>query len=113
MIPEIQSTPLAAGAHLALSSDLDRGTTLAAHLRPAFLASGAAVENLDRLFSNGALCVTTGQQPGLFSGPLFTIYKALSAAALAARCEKALGRPVVPVFWVAGPPSPAAAPAGS
>jgi len=102
VIPEIQSTPLAAGTHLALSSDLDRGTTLSAHLRPAFLASGAAAENLDRLFSSGALCVTTGQQPGLFSGPLFTIYKALSAAALATRCEKALGRPVVPVFWVAG-----------
>jgi bacillithiol biosynthesis cysteine-adding enzyme BshC len=33
---------------------------------------------------------------------VYTIYKALSAAALAARLERVLARPVVPVFWVAG-----------
>ncbi len=74
---------------------------LAAGLRPAFVANGDAQANLDRLLA-GALCVTTGQQPGLFTGPLFTVYKALSAVALARNAESALGRPVVPVFWVAG-----------
>ncbi|MBX3145742.1 MAG: bacillithiol biosynthesis cysteine-adding enzyme BshC [Gemmatimonadales bacterium] len=50
----------------------------------------------------GALVVTTGQQPGLFTGPLYTVYKALSARSLAAALERRWGRPVVPVFWVAG-----------
>ncbi len=71
-------------------------------LKPAFQVFGAAKANLERLFSDNALCVTSGQQPGLLSGPLYTIYKALSAAALARQLEDELGRPVVPVFWVAG-----------
>jgi bacillithiol biosynthesis cysteine-adding enzyme BshC len=50
----------------------------------------------------GALAVTTGQQPGLFGGPLYTVHKAMSAAALARELEAAWGRPVVPVFWLAG-----------
>ncbi len=45
--------------------------------------------------------VTTGQQPGLFGGPLFSVYKALTAAALARRLEARLDAPVIPVFWVA------------
>ena len=57
---------------------------------------------LARLREPGALVVTTGQQPGLFTGPLYTIYKALSTAALARVLERQWQRPVVPVFWVAG-----------
>ena len=54
-----------------------------------------------RLLEPNALVVTTGQQPGLFTGPLYTIYKAISVAALARRLEAAWQRPVVPVFWLA------------
>ena len=71
-------------------------------MKAAFSASGPAAENVERLFLDGALCVTTGQQPGLLTGPLYTVYKALSAAALAKRLQGLLNRPVVPVFWVAG-----------
>lgn len=71
-------------------------------LRPAFLAEGPAAVRLAQLLSGEALCVTTGQQPGLFLGPLYTVYKALSAVALAEHLERILHRPVVPVFWVAG-----------
>lgn len=56
----------------------------------------------DRLAAGEVLAVTTGQQPGLFTGPLYTIHKALSCIALAARLERERGVPVVPVFWVAG-----------
>jgi uncharacterized protein YllA (UPF0747 family) len=56
----------------------------------------------DRLAAGEVLVVTTGQQPGLFTGPVYTIYKALSAIALARRLEQERGVPVVPVFWVAG-----------
>ena len=57
---------------------------------------------LARLRRPGAVAVTTGQQPGLLTGPLYAIYKALSSAALARTLERQWQRPVIPVFWVAG-----------
>jgi bacillithiol biosynthesis cysteine-adding enzyme BshC len=42
----------------------------------------------------------TGQQCGLFLGPLFTLYKAASAVAAARALAAESGRPVVPVFWI-------------
>lgn len=51
--------------------------------------------------STHGLMVTTGQQPGLLTGPLFSVYKALTAIHLAHRLEAETGRPVLPVFWVA------------
>lgn len=56
---------------------------------------------LAKLSLPGCLTVVTGQQAGLFVGPVYTLYKAVSAVALAKQYETALGRPVVPVFWVA------------
>jgi bacillithiol biosynthesis cysteine-adding enzyme BshC len=58
---------------------------------------GAIVE---RLRQPGALVVTTGQQAGLFTGPAYTVTKALSARGLARVLERRWRRPVVPVFWV-------------
>lgn len=51
-------------------------------------------------FREGAAVVVTGQQVGVFGGPLFAILKALTAAELAAKAEAA-GVPAVPVFWLA------------
>ena len=48
----------------------------------------------------GALAVVTGQQVGLFGGPAFSLYKALSTIKLADEARK-LGVPCVPVFWLA------------
>jgi len=56
----------------------------------------------DRLADGPVLAVTTGQQPGLFTGPLYTVHKALSCIALAEHLERQWGTAVVPVFWVAG-----------
>ncbi len=55
---------------------------------------------LDQLASPGTVAVVTGQQVGLFSGPLYTIYKALTAIQLAARLTRE-GIPAVPIFWLA------------
>src|SRR5947207_3217801 len=46
------------------------------------------------------ISVVTGEQTGLFTGPLYTLYKALSAVKLAA-CLTARGTEAVPVFWMA------------
>jgi uncharacterized protein YllA (UPF0747 family) len=48
----------------------------------------------------GAVAVITGQQPGLFTGPTYTILKALTVIKLAKALD-GLGVPAVPVFWVA------------
>ncbi|MBF0431998.1 MAG: bacillithiol biosynthesis BshC [Fibrobacteria bacterium] len=56
---------------------------------------------LNRIVSEKALFVITGQQPGLLGGPIYWLYKALSCVALARHMEKELGRLVVPLFWIA------------
>ena len=62
-------------------------------------ADERALASADALLRGDALCVTAGQQPGLFVGPLFTMYKAWTAVALAAHVERHTGRRTVPVFW--------------
>ena len=47
------------------------------------------------------VAVVTGQQAGVFGGPLYTVLKAVSAIQLARRASQTIGTPVVPVFWVA------------
>ncbi len=49
-----------------------------------------------------SLAVVTGQQVGIFGGPLYTLYKALTAVRLAEHLTKVLSRPVIPVFWIEG-----------
>jgi len=62
--------------------------------------SGAkTLTNIDRL-RRGALAVVTGQQVVLFGGPLFSIFKALTAVKLAERAT-AEGVETVPIFWLA------------
>jgi bacillithiol biosynthesis cysteine-adding enzyme BshC len=53
-----------------------------------------------RLADPASVAVVTGQQAGVFGGPLFTLLKALTALQLARRTERDLKVPVVTVFWV-------------
>ncbi len=46
--------------------------------------------------------IVTGQQPGLFTGPLYTIYKAITTILAAERLQREQGVPCLPVFWVGG-----------
>ncbi len=62
--------------------------------------SEATAGALRKLAEPGTVAVVTGQQVGLFTGPAYTIYKALTAARQAQRLAEQ-GIPAVPVFWLA------------
>jgi bacillithiol biosynthesis cysteine-adding enzyme BshC len=68
----------------------------------ALAAPGSAARqvNLDALAAGGAALVVTGQQVGLFLGPLYAFYKAASAVAVARALERETGVRVVPLFWL-------------
>lgn len=63
-------------------------------------ATKETLANIERLRADDCLAVVSGQQAGLFTGPLYTIYKALSAVKLAG-CLTQRGTKAVPVFWIA------------
>ena len=48
----------------------------------------------------GAVAVVTGQQVGLFLGPLYSVYKAATAVACARALQAETGVRCVPVFWL-------------
>ena len=62
-------------------------------------APGPALEGAALLGREGTLAVVAGQQPLPFGGPLYVLYKAWTAVALAGRARSILGVPVVPLFW--------------
>ena len=63
-------------------------------------ASAAAGDKLERIINGDGFVITTGQQAGLFGGPLYTTYKILTAVRLAEALEATLQVPVAPLFWV-------------
>ncbi|CAN5746966.1 bacillithiol biosynthesis cysteine-adding enzyme BshC [soil metagenome] len=65
-----------------------------------FDAGEKTLDNINLLRENDCVAVVTGQQAGLFSGPLYTIYKALSAVKMT-ECLRGRGIKAVPVFWIA------------
>jgi bacillithiol biosynthesis cysteine-adding enzyme BshC len=80
----------------------DRRAQVAAILGKQNAELGAGTEtqaNLERL-ANGALAVVSGQQVGLFGGPAYAVYKALTAIQIAEELTRD-GLDAVPVFWMA------------
>lgn len=75
----------------------ERETVLREAIQP---TSPRAAEKLERIAGGDGFVVTTGQQPGLFGGPLYTAYKILTAVKLAETLERELRVPVAPLFWV-------------
>ena len=70
-------------------------------LLPAIAPSGTAAARLARVQRENGIVVTTGQQPGLFGGPLYTWSKAASALALADEIEARTGIPTAAIYWAA------------
>ena len=97
--PTLESVLKVAGE---TSIDRQLRTKVAGILRAQNRAFGAdaAVEAALDQFAGGATAIVSGQQVGLFSGPSYTIYKALSALRLAEELRKA-GKPAVALFWLA------------
>ena len=86
------------------SADLERPMpAVAGALARQQEARGArrAAERARALAEPGATAIVTGQQAGLFGGPLFVLWKALATIRVARQLEDERGRAVVPVFWVA------------
>ncbi|MHB1263236.1 MAG: bacillithiol biosynthesis protein BshC [Gemmatimonadaceae bacterium] len=83
----------------AIGAEFSGGGWLRA-LAAAFQASGAALERLERVAAAGGVVVTTGQQPGLFGGPVYTWSKAIGALGMADALEE-IGAAAAPVFWAA------------
>jgi bacillithiol biosynthesis cysteine-adding enzyme BshC len=63
-------------------------------------APAEAIEAAARLRDPQTVAIVTGQQAGLFGGPLFTLLKALTALELAERVRTEHGVPAVAVFWI-------------
>ena len=81
------------------SSRRERVATILERQNKSWGGSAKTLANLERL-RKGAGAVVTGQQVGLFGGPMFCIYKALTAVKLAEQATAA-GVDAVPVFWLA------------
>jgi bacillithiol synthase len=69
-------------------------------LWPAIEPTGVARDRLQRAAEHGVV-VTSGQQPGLFGGPIYTWSKAIGVLAFADALERTCGVPVAPLFWAA------------
>ena len=64
-------------------------------------ASSETQQMIEELRQRETLVIITGQQAGILTGPLYTLYKAMTTIQLAQEQREKLGRPVVPVFWIA------------
>lgn len=97
--PTLQAAKRAAKA---LDYPRERRAEVVAVLREqnaAYGAGEATRKNLERL-AKGAAAVVSGQQVGLFGGPAYAIYKAVSAIQIAQELTRA-GTEAVPIFWMA------------
>ncbi|HEX8088608.1 MAG TPA: bacillithiol biosynthesis cysteine-adding enzyme BshC [Blastocatellia bacterium] len=95
-------SPLAEHARRVGAQDFDRARVPDAleRINRRAGSSDLAFEHIDMLRRPGSVAIVTGQQAGLFNGPLYTVHKALTVIKLAA-CLREQGIEAVPVFWIA------------
>ncbi|HXD74522.1 MAG TPA: bacillithiol biosynthesis cysteine-adding enzyme BshC [Vicinamibacterales bacterium] len=63
-------------------------------------ASGKTLAAAAKLADPNTVAIVTGQQAGLFGGPLYTVLKALTAIKLAEQVSRDHNVTVVPIFWI-------------
>jgi bacillithiol biosynthesis cysteine-adding enzyme BshC len=62
-------------------------------------ASQETLDNIDKLSAGNAFAIVTGQQATIFTGPLYTIYKALTAIKLSKYLSEKYQADFIPIFW--------------
>lgn len=92
--------PTEAASFEAAAKAIDYPAERRAAMARALEAQNGPSELLTRFAQPGTVAVITGQQVGLFGGPAYTIYKALTAAKIAKNLTDR-GIPAVPIFWMA------------
>ncbi len=83
------------------SGDREQTADILSSFNDQFDIHKAAKNNLQRLNDERSLVIVTGQQLGVYGGPLYTIFKTVSTIHLARQIERKFDRPVIPVFWLA------------
>lgn len=86
--------------HAAPPRDTARLAAAIAAQQSARQAPGDAREAAAALADSRTVAIVTGQQAGLFGGPLYTLHKAITAITLARRVSAEYGVRAVPVFWI-------------
>jgi bacillithiol biosynthesis cysteine-adding enzyme BshC len=97
-----QTAPLADHARRVGAQQFDRENLCDALERINRRADGSDLtfKHIEMLRHKGSVAIVTGQQAGLFTGPLYTVHKALSVIKLA-ECLRSQGVDAAPVFWIA------------
>ena len=85
----------------AFSGDREQTVQILQQFNDRFDVDEATQKNIKRLKKSDALVIVTGQQLGLYGGPLYTVLKTISTIHIARKMERIFDRPVIPVFWLA------------
>lgn len=90
---------LAAGGFPGLTFPRNEIASILRRQNEQFGADAAVMQQIDELEKQDSVAIVTGQQVGLFTGPIYTIYKALTAVKIARElCQR--GIRAVPIFWM-------------
>ena len=85
--------------HLARSFPREQVAAILLRQNKSFGNSPAAFSHIEKVVKPESVAILTGQQVGIFTGPLYTIFKALTAIRLAEQLRR-LGVEAIPVFWM-------------
>lgn len=87
--------------HIKFRGDRHQSAEILDKINRKYRTGEATFDNIGRLKKPDSIAIITGQQLGLYGGPVYTVLKTLTAIHLAGHLESLLSRPVVPVFWLA------------
>ncbi len=65
-----------------------------------FGADKKVIDRIEQIFEKNTYAVVTGQQVGIFTGPLYTIYKTATAIKLCSHLSQEFEASFIPIFWM-------------